>query len=516
MPAPQGNQLPVQRAERMVPAPRHGLAVLRLGGAGQAQLVPVKHAGHARKGHLKHHGLPHARLVPAALGQKAAHVVAVQQIELGEHGGLPVAGEQPVQPHGQPARIKGAPGEELQGQAPEIVIHAGIQHVALQKVRRVLPHLADEERVGLCGLDRGAEGPQKAVVDLVGHIQPPAVYIKGFDPVAAYFAEVGARLRTGQVRLGHVRHIGKARVFGQLSLRREAGMLRQVVEPAVVAGLPAPGQHVLKEGMAAAHMVEHAVEDHAHAAGVRGMHQLPEVLAGAEAGVHTEVVQRVVLVIAAGGKDGVEVETVASQTFDGVQIFADAAERAAQQRAAGFAAEGGTLGLLRQTACAACEAVGEDVVDHRVRGPIRHRQAVGAVVVGELKPVRAVRLRRGLKQAADVVGGPGAVAELKVVGDAVELRGQTKLEPVRQRVRIPLFHGGAPVAQRPHGGPVGIPQGAAGQVARLRAQAEHVVRIVQRKGVLAGRPVPYRGVIHAITLSPSRRPRRRHNTFADG
>ena len=60
------------------------------------------------------------------------------------------------------------------------------------------------------------------------------------------------------------------------------------------------------------------------------------------------------------------------------------------------------------------------------------------------------------------------------------------------------------------------PQGAAGQVARLRAQAEHVVRIVQRKGVLAGRPVPYRGVIHAITLSPSRRPRRRHNTFAAG
>ena len=66
-------------------------------------------------------------------------------------------------------------------------------------------------------------------------------------------------------------------------------------------------------------MVEHAVEDNADAPSVAGIHELPENLLIAERRVDPEVVARVVLVIAPGGEDGIQVERVDAQRGDVVK-----------------------------------------------------------------------------------------------------------------------------------------------------------------------------------------------------
>ena len=55
-------------------------------------------------------------------------------------------------------------------------------------------------------------------------------------------------------------------------------------------------------------VVEDAVEDHPHPAGVGGVEQLPECGVAAEQGVHAHVVIRVVAVVRCGTEDRVQVE----------------------------------------------------------------------------------------------------------------------------------------------------------------------------------------------------------------
>ena len=85
-----------------------------------------------------------------------------------------------------------------------------------------------------------------------------------------------------------------------------------MVEPAVIGRCRSLLQYVLKEGMAGAHVIEYAVQDHPKPQAVGAGHQLPKLRFGAEAGVDLKVVQSVVFVVGACGKDGVEIDHIAA------------------------------------------------------------------------------------------------------------------------------------------------------------------------------------------------------------
>ena len=87
-------------------------------------------------------------------------------------------------------------------------------------------------------------------------------------------------------------------------LRRSTGKLRPV-KPRAAARALLVCYHVLKGAEVPAAVVEHAVDYNADAPGVQGVHHGAERLVPAEAGVDVHVVYGVVLVIFAGGEDGV-------------------------------------------------------------------------------------------------------------------------------------------------------------------------------------------------------------------
>ena len=114
-------------------------------------------------------------------------------------------------------------------------------------------------------------------------------------------------------------------------------MFRQGIEPAPVGGGLAPLQHVLKEGVPPADVVEHAVDQHPQAQPVGLLHQRPEVVLRATGGVDAEVIQRVVLVIGRGGEDGVQIQAVEAHVLQVIQIFPNSVQRAAKPGKAAFA-----------------------------------------------------------------------------------------------------------------------------------------------------------------------------------
>ena len=337
--------------------------------------------------------------------------MAVEQVELGK-GCLPlVAHQQHAHARVEVLRADAALGEKALAEAAEVVVHRRIHHVALQIVAGVLPHLADDDGILLRALHRLPEGAQKAVVHLVGHVQPPAVYVVFAHPVRADGAEIVAQRGIGGVGLGHLRHVGKTGVARRLALRGEAHVLRQgIVVPPERRSLAAP-QHVLKEGMAPTGVVEHAVDDDAQAHAVRLVHQRAELRVRAHAGIDVEVVQQVVFVIRIGGEHGVEIDAVAPQIAYIAEVEAHALHRAAQPRGAHFPVPELLRPLAANGRPPGGEAVREDVVHYGVRRPRGHFQPVGAVVVGKLEALVALPRQLALEAVSVVV--PNAVFRLQ-------------------------------------------------------------------------------------------------------
>ena len=116
--------------------------------------------------------------------------MTVQQIQLGKQGVFPVAQQQSGNVGIEGFRIHRFLREKSAAIPAEIVIHRGIHHIPVQIMGGVFPDLPDDDGIRLCRLYRGAEGAEEAVVQLVRHVQPPAVDVKLPYPVDADVAEI--------------------------------------------------------------------------------------------------------------------------------------------------------------------------------------------------------------------------------------------------------------------------------------------------------------------------------------
>ena len=337
----------------VLPAPGEGPAVEGVLKALHARLVPVVHRGGAGEG-IEHQGgqlqpgqpqrpllrrqaagrPPIPAVVPALAphpqqGEDAHGVVGAQ----GVHGG--VEGRRGiVLPQGLHLLLEtaGVPAQEpVQHRAAEGVVHQPVQ-IAPQQVLpadrvsnlvgAVLPHLPDDHRLRLGLPDGGAEGVDKVVGQLVGHVQPPAVR-PGAQPPAD--DAVG-----GADDVVHVARL--ALVDGGEGVDAPPGVVfvRPVGEviPAVIGGgLGLAGPHggvgaVPVEVFAhIALVVEDSVQQHPHAPGVGGGAQGAKGLLRAQHGVDLLVVPGAVAVVLRPLKDGTEVEGVHPQLLQVVQLF---------------------------------------------------------------------------------------------------------------------------------------------------------------------------------------------------
>ena len=130
-----------------------------------------------------------------------------------------------------------------------------------------MPDLSDDEGIRLRRLDAVAERPPKAMIDLVRDVEPPAVDIGFANPFFADATEVVAQLRVRRVQLGVVADaIGERFVVHRRDVDRKAIDLE---EPVLVTAVGAVLADVAEREPLVTGMVEHAVEQDAHAGVVR-------------------------------------------------------------------------------------------------------------------------------------------------------------------------------------------------------------------------------------------------------
>ncbi len=236
--------------------------------------------------------------------------------------------------------------------------------------RPELPDLADDVGVGVGGVDPVAElGPERAVVDLVGHVEPPAVGAE-VDPVAADVPEELADGRGVGVELGQRVQPPPGVVAGRLAV--VVGVQGPAVdaEPVEVGRILAVLEDVVELEESPAGVIEHAVQDDLDPLRVRPVDQAAERGIAAEHRVDAEIVVRVIPVVRGRLEDRREVDRVDAQIQQIIEMFEhpDQVAPLVPVRRGRVAPGVEVRGLGDRQAPG--EAVGEDLVEDRVADPV--------------------------------------------------------------------------------------------------------------------------------------------------
>ena len=298
--AAQQRDVAVPREEILLLAPpRVARAVEGVAVALHAGLVAIVDAGHAGQHELKQRGEPQplergfplvgrhalcalpraaalARGFAAEHGQRALGIVRADVVHQDvEHLRRIVFDDRLDAVHHQRG-VRTA--EEAEDRVAERIVHHAVElpahqvaaaHAVGRLVRGVLPDFAEHERVFVEAFYRAVQAVDKAVGQLIGHIEPPAGRAR-LEPAAddAAFA-VDVRV-IGRVALAHVRQgdeIPPAFVVVRPAAERiprvVGGLLRAVGAAVSVAAL------AVEIDAVAARVAEHAVEQNADAARLR-------------------------------------------------------------------------------------------------------------------------------------------------------------------------------------------------------------------------------------------------------
>ena len=224
--------------------PGEGRPAAGVVGAGHADLVAVVDARRAGHGHLEEYRQAQSAGIAVDHPGEAGGIVAVNQVQL-RQGDLPIVS--PVQrfqvfgkgdgvAHAQVVAagflvtaVIGFFAEELHRQRHENVIHDGVELVALQPAAAIAPNLADNVGLGVGLAHPAAEFlPEGVIVNLVGHIQPPAVNAE-IHPVTGHIQQVGAGAGIMGVELGQPGQVGPGGVVQALAPLARVGVERPVV-----------------------------------------------------------------------------------------------------------------------------------------------------------------------------------------------------------------------------------------------------------------------------------------------
>ena len=350
--------------------------------AGEPALVAVEEHRHAGMGEQEQRRQPEPTLIPAALGEEARNIVAVDEIELRLLYATPVAYQQLLDPLHELPGAEPSAGKKVVDCKGEVIIHGRIELLSIEEGTGVIPDLSYEHCVGFECTDLAAEGAPKVVVNLVCHVQPPAVDVELPYPVQAHVYEVSSRLRIACVELGHAPDIGKALVIGQGGGAQREGL---GIIPVPVARALAVFDQVAEGEEVRAAVIKNAVEHEAHPALVAAGYQLPEVILAAETGVDLKVVDGVILVRAVGGKNRRQVDAVEAERSYVVQILRHAPQRSAELRCTGPpVGQVFDAALAGDAAARAGKAVWEDLIYHSLPPPVRHGVHVLAAYVVEV------------------------------------------------------------------------------------------------------------------------------------
>ena len=303
------------------------------------------------------------------------------------------------------------PQQEFQRRAPEGIVHGAVQlrsqqifpqGVVADFVGGVLPDLSQQQRVILFRMLGLTDLLDEVVGELVRHVQPPAGSAKPqpFPDHPVLSADQVLVFRVFLLHVGQGVHPPPALVA--------AGLHGPEPVPAVI-GTAAAGirsrLRVVAEPVeidaVVAGVAEHAVQQDPDPGGLCLPAQPGKTLLVAEARVDLQIVGGVVLVVAGGQEDGIEVQHADPHGLEIGQLFPDALQGAAEKGPAHhlplrvLAVKGRVVPVLHHHALcslpslrmggvrlplqpvgAPVEPLREDLIGHRVSVPVRQRHGL--------------------------------------------------------------------------------------------------------------------------------------------
>ena len=231
--------------------------------------------------------------------------------------------------------------EEVEHHRAQRIVHRRI-HLAPREVfarrpvgdlvRGVLPDLTDHDGIGVALLQLGKERLGERRRELVDHVEAPARNPLVHPVVKHAVLACDDEVHVGRVGLVDVRQrvevppaVVLVRIVAEVVPRVVRRLLRLVRAERAVPML------AVEIDAVAARMAEYAVEDDADAALLCRRDEGTKVLNIAKHGVDLVVVSRIVVMVALGLKDGVEVDARDSERLQIVELFHDTAQIPAEE-----------------------------------------------------------------------------------------------------------------------------------------------------------------------------------------
>jgi hypothetical protein len=346
-------------------------------------------------------------------------------------------------------RIKEIFRKELDDGRIQRIIHHTVELRAIQPRKSIVPDLSEKKYTVLVGsalfsvigliftdilllvFELLAEKSPEFVVDLVGHVESPAVDVELLDPVAAHSDQIVNNVTVAGVHLGHVSlesegFIGKAQSVFSWSF--------VTVKPIPLVG-PAPVLYqILKEGVLHPEVVHYRVEHHLDPQLVSLLHQFSEVSLSAKVGIDGKVINSVILVICGSGEDRRQIKSVDAKVFQ-IRHLLENPRKVPPEKAVDLGlATAPRQRIWIQRGIAVIEALREDLIPDGLFGPSRR---IERVVVRDIRQGETIVYARdpsagGGKQKSALLGGGerrGSRSQAKVISKATKFW-ETRGSPV--------------------------------------------------------------------------------------
>ena len=346
--------------------PAHGASAVRVLAALHAQLVAIVDDGRSQVGELEEACRVHHAQVAARTRTDALRVVAAQKRPqhllraLGiEHGGA-------IEGAVKLGRADFMTAKAAPDVAAEHIVHGRIEHVAHgEPLAAVIPAFRHHQAVGVDLAHHGFELPPEIRPHLRAHIQPPAVHMAFFEPVASHGQEILRAVLVLQVQLGHVAPVAE----GVVSI----GHFVVKAEPAAIRGGLALFHRVHKGRELEPRMVEHPIQHDAHVVFMQLVAQRAQVILRAQQRIDLEVVEGIVTVRAVAEEQGRGIDHLYTQVLEIRHRLENAAQIAAEAVLVLHAGAGPGLYRLRIGFHGfAAEAVRKDLIPNAPPRPFGH------------------------------------------------------------------------------------------------------------------------------------------------
>ena len=186
MPVAQADELRHPFKQLLILAlPLHTCAAAGIVPARHTDFLAVVHGRAAGEKHLEGDCQPEPPALAPRLGKKARRVMRGQAVIQAQRRFLRVFHQQPLQTAVKLPRVNGPAREVIRHSVPKQIIHHRIELVVfIEHAGRVAPGFSQQQRLGIFRAQLPSQIPYAVRVQLVRHVQPPAVNARAANPVA--------------------------------------------------------------------------------------------------------------------------------------------------------------------------------------------------------------------------------------------------------------------------------------------------------------------------------------------